>query len=273
MTVKDPDEYIAGGKKATSGKNSSGGAGRKKDDPFLWMGDYSAGRPKNPRLDPYEKGSAATTRGRKKVTASQAVQRAWQWSDGDKRKAMERLSTLTGQPVTWETFMASWESAVKFSAVSWSQTNEGKAGRPLTPWEVLEARPVAGRGVSLSDAPKKETHKSIQEVSDGTAWSYVNKAATELLGRAATTSELREFADKAGRLARSNPQITTTLTDGKGNQTSKQKGGITGDDLELESRNMANSDPEAGAYAAASKYYNKFIEAINSRADISTGAG
>lgn len=216
---------------------------------------------------------SGTVRGERIGTDLEAVLNLpYRWVNDKKKmdKLFSAVSAATGKPVTdFFSALSVWQDAVKASNQSWVGTNGGKNGTPLSPWEALNlmSRTPGGYGNSTS-APKTETHRSVSEVSDGAAWSFINDAVTRLLGRAASTSEVQEFASKANRIAADNPTVTTTTTDGKGNTTSKTKGGIEAGDLELAARNTANRDSEAGAYQAASTYYNALLGTLSSMANL-----
>lgn len=254
---------------------------------FVWLGKPLTKA--NPRRDHSEAGSAAS--GYRPVNADNAMTLPLRWRDTSKasnKKQMDRLlrlvSEATGQPADLETALEVWQKAVQRASEMWTATLGGKKGKPTTPWQEIEkaARDRrAGLSNSLSGAgpkgPRTTKTRSISELSDGDAWSVINRTVTELLGRAASSSEVQEFAHRANRIAANNPTTTTTTTkyDAEGNpisERSRTKQGAGAGDYELAARNQANSDPEAGAYQAAAIYYPKLLETLGSMANLQNPA-
>lgn len=217
--------------------------------------------------------------GRKGTSFDAVLNLPYRWVNDKKKmnKLLTAVSAATGKPVTdFFEALEVWQVAVKTANQSWIGTNGGKNGAPLSPWDALGlmSRTPGGYGNSLAKTgPRTTTSRSVNEISDGDAWSVVNRAVTELLGRAASTSELQEFASRANRIAANNPTITRTTTkyDAQGrpvSESSKTQQGASAGDYELAARNMANRDPEAGAYQAAATYYPKLLETLGSMANL-----
>lgn len=220
------------------------------NDPWVWLGAMVG-----------QKGKKGYTEDGKHIgrKLSAAKDLPYQWQGKDLVKYMQRASLLTGKKITTRAALAKvWNAALANAAKSYAANGGGKQGPIMSPWDFM-----AEAGATNTSLAATQTHKSITDVAPGTAWKAIEGAARQLLGRAATSGELQEFAHKANQIAANNPTITTQTTDPQGNTVTKTKGGFSSDDLELEAANLANSDPEAGAYQAAGPLYNAFLTAIS----------
>jgi hypothetical protein len=198
-------------------------------------------------------------------------------------KLFKYVSEATGQQInSFDEAVKVWQKAVAKAEASWTGTRGGKKGKPTTPWdELLIAKRDRQAGIAndLSVGPEggrggtqRSVVKSIDEISDGTAWTFIDTAARQMLGRAATESEVRRFVSKAHDIAARNPNISTVTTvddgAGGGSQKTKTKQGAGQGDYELEARNNMAASPEAGAFQAATTYFKALQDALGSQAGL-----
>lgn len=208
------------------------------------------------------------------VPLQQAQQYAINLLSNDKERARvyAKISKAYGVPITsFDQFQSAWKDAVSIAQQSWEATKGGTAGKPLSVWDVIDLRTreaakygaggVAGATTTVSRS------SSVEKLSDGSMWSVLKGAATNLLGRAPTNSELQRFASRANQLASSHPTTSkTTTTSSAGGSTShtSTKQGASAGDYELAAENQLNATPEAGAYQAASTYANALFRGLES---------
>lgn len=240
--------------------------------PLVWLGQRVNARV-NPRIADTDGHRAAlkTVNGagnRVAVDPQQALYLPFTWGEKEREAAYKRVSQAVGQPVTsFEQFNSIWSSAVKTAQMSWAATQGGKNGSPLTVWDVFDLAKREGSKYGYGAAPTTTVShsSSVEKLSDGSTWSILKSALTNSMGRAPTNSELRRFASKANQIAARNPTRTRTVTTtGPGGSTSRSttKQGASAGDYQLAAENMANANPETGAYQAATTYYDAFLKGI-----------
>ena len=182
-----------------------------------------------------------------------------------------KVSAILGAPATTAEVLAVWKKAVTVANTFWRASEGGTKFQPKTPFDLIEEEVRAAEiknGPSLAGKSITEKQKTITKLSDGQLWSYIDTAARQALGRAPTSSEIREFASRANSIAANNPMIESTTVkygpDGKPlpNSTRRVEQGASDADYRMAAEKMANADPEAGAYQAATTYYNAFLKAI-----------
>ena len=117
------------------------------------------------------------------------------------------------------------------------------------------------------------TSSSVNDVSDGDAWAIMQNAAANALGREVSHEEVREFAYRANQIAAENPdEVTSTQTvdaaTGDSATSTKRKSGWQTSDTQRMAQEDLEDTPEAGAYQAATTYYNAMLGALDSPVDI-----
>lgn len=254
-----------------------------KSDPLVWMGARIKPTPQRMPMTPNqltqyaamsEKHKANGAGGRNAVTLSAAQGLPFTWNEKQRAEAYKRVGDSIGRPITsFEQFIGVWETAAITAGKSWAATDGGKKGSPLTIWDVFDLAKRDGSKYGYGDGSggaggttiSKST--SVEKLSDGSVWSILKQAATQSLGRAPTTDELQRFASKANQVASANPTMSTTRTTtsagGSTSHTTTQQGASAGD-YQLAAENQANANPEAGAYQAASTYFNALIQGMES---------
>lgn len=113
------------------------------------------------------------------------------------------------------------------------------------------------------------TSSNVNDLTDGDAWAIMRNAATNALGRKASHEEIREFAYRANQIAAENPdEVTTNQTvdaaTGSSASATTRKSGFNQNDAERMAQEELEDTPEAGAYQAATTYYNAMLGALDS---------
>lgn len=248
--------------------------------PLVWLGQRVDRRP-NPRIadtDGYRAAMKTINGAGNRVAKdpSVALNLPYTWSEKEREAAYKRVSEAVGQPIrAFDQFNQIWASAVKTAQQSWTATNGGKSGSPLSVWDVFDLAKREGAkygygagGAGGGGSQTTVSHSSsVEKLSDGTTWQILKQAATAGLGRAPTHNELQRFASKANQVASSHPTKTTTRTTssaGGSNSHSTTKQGASAGDYQLAAENQINANPEAGAYAAATTYANALFQGLES---------
>lgn len=147
----------------------------------------------------------------------------------------------------------------------------------LTPAMVLDqmAETSLANGGGSGSGGGSSVAKSVTEISEGTAWSVLDSALRNAMGRAPTDSELRQFVSKASDIAHRNPTVTKSSgSDSNGNSrsTTVTQAGANENDYALAAMKMA-ATPEAGAFQVASTYFNALRAALDSPVELSNPGG
>lgn len=220
------------------------------------------------------------------VSLTKTLPLRWDNDPAKWTKFLARVSAAVGYSITDPNeAMKVWADAVDYASSKWQSTRGGKAGKPYTPFEVLEkwkrdrehGVPSYGMTSSGAGGTGRETVKTVDEMSPGTAWGVIEDAVRSAMGRSATDKEMRRFISKAHDIASRNPNIesTTTSVDASGKNTStsrRVKQGASQGDYQLAAQNMA-ATPEAGAFQAASTYFGALQQALGSTANLANPAG
>jgi len=137
------------------------------------------------------------------------------------------------------------------------------AGNGRTPEEVIRLINIQKKAAA-APVPTTTTDNTTQVQNfDTSAPSDIRTALQNMLGRAPTSHEMQSYQAGLNAAAQANPQQQQTVThdDGKGNVTRNvtQSGGI--DSTEVIGQ-MAQADPEYGAYQASTTYMDALKGAI-----------
>lgn len=209
--------------------------------------------------------------------ATMAMNLPYEWLSNNPKKLQQmyaKAEAASGQPIrSLEDFLGVWSKAVQIANGSWQATDAGKNGSPLTPYDALDLMTREGQKYGFAGGANANgsktttsTSTSVNKLSDGDTWSVLQDAATKALGRAPTHAELRDFAAHANSIAVHNPTHvrTTTTTDANGNSSSHSttQQGADAADYQLAAQNQT-ATPEAGAYQAASTYYNAMLQGLS----------
>lgn len=185
----------------------------------------------------------------------------------------------------YHTFYKLWQRLVNRAAQAFSTTDPNTGHiTPMTPFEVLALDKQAGAQPNGTQTPLDVTGtgftgqrvvdktKTVSDISEGALWTNLNNSMTQLLGRAPTTQELRDFAYRVNQLAAANPEVQKTIgtyVNGKltGANTVDQQGfnpstSIMKEGVQEQANLYAKEQPDYGAYQAASTYYNATQQAV-----------
>ena len=137
------------------------------------------------------------------------------------------------------------------------------AGNGRTPEEVIRLINIQKKA-KAAPVPTTTTDNTTQVQNfDTSAPTDIRRALQNMLGRAPTSQEMQSYQAGLNSAAQANPQQQQTVThdDGKGNVTRDvtQSGGI--DPTEVIGQ-MAQADPEYGAYQASTTYMDALRQAI-----------
>ena len=137
------------------------------------------------------------------------------------------------------------------------------AGNGRTPEEVIRLINIQKKAAA-APVPTTTTDNTTQVQNfDTSAPTDIRTALQKMLGRAPTSQEMQSYQAGLNSAAQANPQQQQTVThdDGKGNVTRNvtQSGGI--DPTEVIGQ-MAQADPEYGAYQASTTYMDALRQAI-----------
>lgn len=196
-------------------------------------------------------------------TVQQMINEYYGWSDKEKGNLRAKLGLIDKSALTAtdDQIASLWGNYVQQSA------NYYAAGVSLTPWDIL-GKDITTRGGIASLAGTK-----TQKTSDTSLTSRIDSdalfttAAQQLLGRDPTAQEKASFHAVLNAKEKVNPTIstTTTTTNDQGevvNQSRTSSGGLGAGGAQLLAKEKAESNPEYGAYQAATTYYNAMMQVI-----------
>lgn len=204
----------------------------------------------------------------KRMPVSQAVMDIYSWTDEERSQWGKRLygAGIIQDPHDWDGMLKTWEYAVKNTA----GFNAG--GKPnMTPWkfiDILESRGAFDKDLEArkrATTPRTSTSTSIQAIPDKSdAEAAIKTLFKEQLGRDPEDGELDRYTSMMLSKMRANPGSSTTVSTTDpvtGNSTSRStsKAGFNPSGM-LEDK--VKSDPEWGAYQAATTYFNALQGAI-----------
>lgn len=248
-----------------------------KAEALVWLGQREATpqRAVAGKLVPsYEQGGPKIGGGPRGVLADQAAYEPLSWSDSKRDEMYKKVGQAVGTDITsFSQFRSFWNTAIGIAQESWSATDGGKNGKLLSVWDVFDLMKREGSKYGYANSggivPRTITQRSttVNKLSDGGVWALIKSAAQRSLGRNPTSDEVRAFAARANSIAVNNPTISTsTVTnDASGNTstktTTKQGAGI--DDFQQAADKRVDT-AEAGAYQAATTYFNAMVSALDS---------
>ncbi len=149
------------------------------------------------------------------------------------------------------------------------------AGVKLTPWDMLAKDRKQRESVVVAPRTVTQTATNLDISSALTARAIFQEATKALLGRAPTKAETRSFQSRLNAYEKANPQTTTTTTSYAGGlmgavgtgdvtgQSSTTRGGVQAADRAMIAEDAAKTDPEYGAYQAATSGMNWLMEMVN----------
>ena len=256
------------------------GLGKEPEAPemFVFMNDRPV--PATPGTFDTPRGFNATVEGTPagEVTKAQTVTRAlnqpYLWDEEELDEAMKRMQDAGLDVKSFDDVNSVWQSLVERAAKTYT-ISEGE--KKVTPWDVLDLIQREDETANGGEDPDNFTHvstsKSVQDISEGEAWSTLQSNLSRMLGRDPSDQEVRDFTHRMNSLAARNPAISKTIStykDGRlTNSTTREvESGFTADDMVMDAYESAQSNPEYGAYQAASTYFNSAMSAMGAIGDV-----
>lgn len=207
----------------------------------------------------------------KAQTVTRALNQPYLWEDEELDEAMKKMQQAGLDVKTFEDVNSVWKGLVERAAITFS-ASEGE--KKVTPWDVLDmvkretkSEGVDGEGGEDENFTVKSTNRSIQDISEGEAWSVLQSNLSRMLGRDPGDDEIRDFAFRMNQLAAKNPAISKTVSrykDGRlaSSNTTEVDSGFTGDDMLKAAYDSAQQDSEYAEYQGATTYFNALQSAL-----------
>jgi hypothetical protein len=265
------------------------GLGKEAEAPemFVYMRDRrqpgKPGTPENPTQFDTPQGlrsgnDAAAPTGPTTTSQAQTITRAlnqpYLWDEEELDEAMKAMQDAGLDVKSFDDVNAVWQGLVERAAKTYT-LSEGE--KKVTPWDVLELvkreDEVANGGEDPDNFTHVSTSKTVQDISEGEAWSVLQSNLSRMLGRDPSDQEVRDFTHRMGQLAARNPAISKTIStykDGRltNSKTTEVDSGFTAEDMMKKSYDEAQADPEYGAFQAASTYFNAAVGALGAIGDV-----
>jgi hypothetical protein len=210
----------------------------------------------------------------KAQTVTRAMNQPYLWDEEELDEAMKRMQDAGLDVKSFDDVNNVWQGLVERAAKTYSYS---KGEKKVTPWDVLDLVQREDETANGGEDPDNFTHisrsKSVQDISEGEAWSTLQSNLSRMLGRDPSDQEVRDFTHRMNTLAAQNPAISKTIStykDGRlTNSTTKEvDSGFTADDMAMDAYEDTQANPEYGAYQAASTYFNSAMSAMGAIGDV-----
>lgn len=207
-------------------------------------------------------------------TITRALNQPYLWDEEELDDAMKKMQDAGLDVRSFDDVTSVWESLVERAAKTYTFS---KGERKVTPWDVLDLVKREDESANGGEDPENFTHvstnKSVQDISEGEAWSVLQSNLSRMLGRDPSDQEVRDFSVRMNNLAARNPAISKTISTYKNGRLTNSKtvekdSGFTADDMVMNSYEDAQADPEYGAFQAASTYFNSAMGALGAIGDV-----
>lgn len=217
---------------------------------------------------------AAATTVSQAQTVTRALNQPYLWDEEELDEAMKKMQDAGLDVKSFDDVNSVWQGLVERAAKTYT-ISEGE--KKVTPWDVLDLVKREDESANGGEDPENFTHvstsKTVQDISEGEAWSVLQSNLSRMLGRDPSDQEVRDFTHRMGQLAARNPAISKTIStykDGRlTNSTTREvDSGFTADDMMMKSYEDAQADPEYGAFQAASTYFNSAMGALGAIGDV-----
>lgn len=204
----------------------------------------------------------------KTLTVAQAVNQPYLWDESEVASAIKKFQAAGITSVTdFDSLTKAWGSLVQRAGAMYSMS----AGqRKVTPWDVLGLyKNEMTKAGTLPPDPNRTTtqvSRSVQDISEGDAWSTLQQTLSNMLGRDPSDQELRDFTYRMNSLAAHNPSITKTITKYQNGEVASQQShtteGFSAGDMAQAAYNRAQDDPLYAETQAGTTYFNAAISAL-----------
>lgn len=209
----------------------------------------------------------------KTLTTTQAMNLPYTWSEDEINSAMEKMRAaglnVTSFDMGTNSLLNVWGALVSRAAMTYATTSGEKK---VTPWDVLdlyksEAKAAGTLGDNMPFTGNKTmVNKTVSTITDGEAWSVMQQTLARMLGRDPSDQELRDYTYRMNQMAAANPSISKTITRYKNGEavssSTHSDPGFTAADMAQSAYDSAQSNPEYGAFQAATTYYNAALSAL-----------
>jgi len=223
-------------------------------------------------LETFDRGNPDTSMRRKTITVGQALNLPYHWSEdklSDVAKKMRKAGFAIGaQGDTFEDILGVWESLVTRASKTYVLSGGTNA---VTPWDMLSVYKRENKEAGVLDANgnvvQHETVKSVNDLSEGQAWSILRTSMQASLGRDPSDQEVREFLAAANADAAADPTVTkrTTRTNEEGQSRTSEsttRAGYTAEDAQKAAYDDLTDSAEYADYQSASTYFNAMVSAL-----------
>jgi hypothetical protein len=188
----------------------------------------------------------------------------YSWSDQQRQDFRNKLALIDKTALTApdSTIATAWSDYVQQSA------NYLAAGMTLSPGDILDKDVAVKSGPAAADTTSTQTTSDTTLTGKVDAAAIFKSAAQSLMGRDPTANETAQFQQLLNSQEQQNPTTAniTTTTDAQGNAkntTRTTQGGITSAGAQLLAEQMAQQNPESGAYQAATTYMNALMGLVS----------
>lgn len=224
-------------------------------DPLVYLGQSDA-------LRGEMRFTAGTNYYDKTAKLSEVAGQYYEWGNKTKNKFLTQLN-LAGYDTSQ---MRDAQVAALWADYAAQASSYYKRGQKFTPWDILAMDRAQREEYMNTPRTVTQTSKSYDLSTKGDAHAIFMQAAQQLLGRDPTKSEISSFQKALNKYEQANPTVTTTTSNYLGDtlqsQTSTTKGGVKEGARQVMAMEEAKSDPEFGAYQAATTYFDAMMEMI-----------
>lgn len=213
--------------------------------------------------------TTTTTETSQAQTVTRALNQPYLWDDSEVKEAMTRMQEAGLDVKSFDDVNSVWQGLVERAAKTYT-FSDGK--KKVTPWDVLDLikrEDESANGSQFDDEnfTATSTSRSVQDISEGEAWSVLQSNLSRMLGRDPSDDEIRDFTFRMGQLAAANPAISKTVAtykDGRlqSSNTTEVDSGFTADDMMKTSYDEAQRDHEYAEYQSATTYFNAVQSAL-----------
>lgn len=199
-------------------------------------------------------------------TVNRALNQPYLWEEDELAEAMKRMQAAGLDVKSFEDVNSVWKGLVERAAITFS-ASEGE--KKVTPWDVLDMveRETGGGLDEDGNRTTTATHHSIDQISEGEAWSTLQSNLSRMLGRDPSDQEVRDFTYRMNHLAAKNPSISKTISQYKNGElvdstTRETSAGFTASDVVMKAYDQAQADPEYAEFQAATTYFDAAQSAL-----------
>ena len=189
-------------------------------------------------------------------------------TDKERKDLANRINKIPGFKVSANRASGDLESAALFIANQNTKANlamlqasqqSGQTFKPISFEDTLTEAATGGGGTATT------RQVSYASVSREESAAILEGFYAEALGRRPNEDEVNKFYKQLQAAANKKPTVTTQTTTGQ-TTTSRTQAGFTQSDAELMARETAESTRGASGYLMSTKYFDAFLNAIESRA-------